>query len=152
MKRTLVVFVTVVLCALAARAEAAHCIAWGMDNSTPPMPVCTEYGPDAPAGWTEVVNSYQPAPGEVKLCHKTSGYGVCIKRAFASGNTLVTNLGEFENGTYRVKSYWFNVAQQSTTFSQESLACPTCTTVASGLSGLNNNSSAYIIKAITVRN
>ena len=144
------------LIAAPSAASAAHCISWTwQQNPNPPFDMylsCVEYGPDAPSGWTEVVNSYQPVAGEVKLCHRTGGGGVCIKRAFPTGNTLVSNLGEFENGTYRVKSYWFNVINQSTTFSQESLACPTCTTVAAGLAGLSNDSSAYLIRAITVRN
>ena len=155
MKRSLSLFVVIGAVALANEALAAHCIMWGWNYPPAPHPpelVCTEYGPDAPSGWVEVVNSYQPAAGEVKLCHKTGGGGVCIKRSFLAGNTLVSNLGEFENGTYRVKSYWFNITNQSTTYSQESLACPTCTTVAAGLSGLSNDSSAYVIKAITVRN
>jgi hypothetical protein len=135
--------------------KAAHCISWTNNPDPPFEPQCAEYGPDAPSGWSYTPYvGYQPVAGEVMICHKTNGYGVCVKRSIPVGPpyTVLSNLGEFENGTYRIKSYWFNLSLASTTHSQESLVCPTCTTVSAGLAGLNNDSSAYLIKAITARN
>lgn len=141
---------------VAAEARAAECFAGHMEYPSPPgTPYfhCDEYGPSTPTGWTKVDYTHQPAPREVKLCHKTAaqGYGWCFKRLFPTGNTVVGSLGELE-GPYQVKSYWFNTTYQSTTYSQESLACPTCTTVPAGLNGWSNDSTAYVIRNIVVRN
>jgi hypothetical protein len=146
-----ILFAALALTLAPAAAQAAHCIAWGMDTGTPPMPVCVEWGPDAPAGWDEPPYGWQPTAGYVKLCHKPGGEGVCIRKWFAAGNTNVGNLGEFET-TFRVKSYWFNTTFQSTLLSNDTWSCPTCVLVPSGLAGLNNDCSAMTIKAIIVRN
>lgn len=159
MKRLLVLAAAMAaVLAIVTPARADVCVAWGMDNATPPMPVCVEWAPATPAGWTGIANDYVPANGEVKICSKPGGFGgACAKRAIAAGqNVVLSNLGEFEgcgaHGCYRIRAYWFKLSRDSTTYTQENLSCPTCTTVPAAPNGLHNGDITYTIKSIVARN
>lgn len=153
--------VVLTLVAFSAPARADVCVQWTLDPTPilPPTPSCVEWAPSTPPGWIRVPTNYQPAMGELKICSAPgAAWGVCDKRVIPLGqNVVLDNLGEYEtpgpHGTYRIRSYWFNLARESTTSTANNGSCPSCTTVGYGLSaGLHNGDIPYVIRWITARN
>lgn len=139
-------------------ASAEVCVHYTPSPEPPFAPMCDEWGPSAPTGWVVCPNNYAPAQGEIKICSQPGGVGgVCAKRSVAGGQNLdISNLGEYElggpHGAHRIRALWFNLARASTVFTQENLACPTCTTVAASPGGLMNGDITYKIVRIIARN
>lgn len=144
--RILSILALIVASLVSGPAMAWTCVAWA-----PPYPIgngqCMQWVADPPAGWATCANQYAPAAGEAKICTGTGGGGTCAKRSCAAGaSCTVTSLGDYVN----FQSYWFNVARDSTRYSNANLACPTCTTIPAGSNYHNGPLSAT--QALVIRN
>lgn len=104
MKKFLLAFVAAVVLALSPSAWANTCYQWQFT----PTPLCTVYGPVAPAGWTWTGGDNNAYPGEVVVCMGYNFTGTCF---YAQPKPTLTwnTLGEFDTNQWHIQSIRMNL-------------------------------------------